>query len=95
MLLPTTTVLLFVVGFSEIIVFPTGAAFYVTKEEVSVRNTLNALGHIQGSTPIEYKNQCATGIMKDTIKQKQSKEMDIQLYWLRSRVPQGQLIIYW
>jgi hypothetical protein len=63
-----------------------GAAFYVTKEAVSVRNTLTALGHTQGSTPIECDNQCATGIMNDTVKQKRSKAMDMRFYWLRDRV---------
>ena len=55
-----------------------GAAFYVTKKAVQVKNTLIELGHKQLATPVECDNQCATGIMNNIVKQKHRKVMDMR-----------------
>jgi hypothetical protein len=40
-------------------------------------------------------NSTASGIVNDTVKQKQSKAMDMRFYWTRDRVKQNQFCIYW
>jgi hypothetical protein len=40
-------------------------------------------------------NSTASGITNNTVKQKRSKAMDMQFYWIRDRVRQGQYIVYW
>jgi hypothetical protein len=40
-------------------------------------------------------NSTADGIMNKTVKQKQSKSMDMRFYWLQDRVGQGQLRVFW
>jgi uncharacterized protein YpmS len=39
-------------------------------------------------------NSTADGIMNKTVKQKQSKSMDMRFYWLQDRVEQGQFKIF-
>jgi hypothetical protein len=53
------------------------------------------LGHPQPPTPIKTDNTTANGITNDTIKQKRSKAMDMQFYWICDRVNQGQYHVYW
>jgi hypothetical protein len=73
----------------------TGALFYNTKEAVSLRTTLEEIGHPQPPTPIQCDNACATGICNDTVKQRRSKAIDMRFYWVRDRIRQGQFHIYW
>ena len=35
------------------------------------------------------------GIMNKTVKQEQSKAMDMRFYWLQDRVEEGQFRVYW
>jgi hypothetical protein len=53
------------------------------------------LGHPQPPTPIQTDNSTAAGIATDSVKQKRSKAMDMQFYWIRDRVRQGQYLVYW
>ena len=53
------------------------------------------LGHPQPPTPIQVDNECAVGIVTDTVEQKHTKSMDMRFYWVRDRVKQGQFYIYW
>ena len=71
------------------------ALFMNAQEAVSIRNTLNELGHKQPATRIKTDNQTAQGIITNTIKQKRSKAIDMRFYWLRDRQEQGQFDIYW
>lgn len=72
-----------------------GALFHNAKDACSLRNTLTFLGHPQPATPIQTDNQCAEGIINDTVKQKRSKAIDMRFYWVRDRVRQGQFVIHW
>jgi hypothetical protein len=47
------------------------------KEAVPMRITLEELDHPQPATPIRTDNSTADGIMNKTVKQKQSKSMDV------------------
>ena len=72
-----------------------GAAFHSAKDACPIRETLQFLGHEQPATPIQTDNECANGILNDTVKQKRSKAMDMRFYWLQDRVQQGMFHIYW
>jgi hypothetical protein len=60
-----------------------------------MRITLEELDHPQPATPMRTDNSTADGIMNKTVKQKQSKSMDMRFYWLQDRVEQGQFRVFW
>jgi len=48
------------------------------------------------ATPMKIENSTAKGItITDTIKQKRSKAIDMQLYWLKVRHEQEQIDVFW
>ena len=53
------------------------------------------MGHPQQPTPMEVDNETAIGFPKSTMKQKRNKVIDMRFYWVRERVNQNQLTIYW
>jgi hypothetical protein len=53
------------------------------------------LGHEKPATPLKTDNSTAYGILNETIKQKRSKSMDMNYYWLQDRVRQKQFDVYW
>jgi hypothetical protein len=69
--------------------------FHNAKEASAIRITLLELGHGQPPTPLVTDNSTAAGITNDTVKQKQSKAMDMRFYWVRDRVKQGHFCEYW
>jgi len=71
------------------------ALFHNGKEACPIRTTLEELGHPQPPTPIVTDNSTASGIANDTVHQKRSKAIDMQFYWIRDRVRQGQFQIKW
>ena len=72
-----------------------GATYVNGQEAIPLRTTLAELGHPQPSTPMQVDNTTAVGFANDTIKQKRSKAIDMQFYWIRDRAAQGQFTIYW
>jgi hypothetical protein len=72
-----------------------GAVFINAKEGAFLRTTLEELGHKQPPTPMVTDNTTATGYSNGTIQQKCTKAMDIQFYWIKERVKQGQFNVYW
>jgi hypothetical protein len=72
-----------------------GGLYMNAKEAVPMRITLEELDHPQPATPIRTDNSTADGITNKTVKQKQSKSMDMQFYWLQDQVEQGQFRIFW
>ena len=61
----------------------------------SLRTTLEEIGHTQPATPIKVDNLGAAGIIHDTVKQRQSKAIDMHFYWIKDRVKQGKFTVYW
>lgn len=55
-----------------------GALFYNAKDAAWLRTTLEDLGHPQPPTPIQTDNACAAGIIKDTVKQRCLKAIDMR-----------------
>jgi len=72
-----------------------GALYTNAQEVLPMRQCLEELGHKQPATPIKTDNSTAQGIVTNTIKQKRSKAMDMQFYWLRDRTMQKHFHIYW
>jgi hypothetical protein len=72
-----------------------GGLFLNAQQAVPERTTLAELGHPQPPTPMRTDNTTACGIMNKTVKQKQSKAMDMRFYWLQDRTQQDQFKIYW
>ena len=60
-----------------------------------IRTLLHEMGHPQPATPIQVDNSTANGFTNDTIKQRQSKAIDMRFYWNRDLTSQGQFLIYW
>ena len=55
----------------------TGSGFISGKDDMTLRNTLHEMGHIQGPTPIQFGNIVVHGIITDTVVQHRSKAMDM------------------
>ena len=69
--------------------------FHVTQTIVPLQITADELGHKQPATPLRADNNTTSGIMNDTIRQQQSKAMDMRFYWLKDRVTQQMFKVYW
>jgi hypothetical protein len=72
-----------------------GACFHTAQSGAPLRFTLTDLGQTQPPTPLRTDNSTAYGIVNKTIKQKQSKAMDMRYHWLTDRVRQKQFDVYW
>ena len=59
-----------------------GALLYNSKELKALRTTLREMGHTQQATEIITDKSTSDGIMRETIKQKRTKSMDIRFYWV-------------
>jgi len=71
------------------------ALFHNGKDACPIRTALEEMRHPQPPTPMVTDNSTAKGIATDSVKQKQSKAMDMRFYWIRDRVRQGQFHVYW
>jgi hypothetical protein len=72
-----------------------GACFQNAQTAAPLRITLMELGHKQSVTPLRTDNSTAYIILNETIKQKRSKSMYMEYYWLQYRVRQKQFNVYW
>jgi hypothetical protein len=62
-----------------------GALFINAKTAVSMRRTLEELGHPQPRTPIQTDNATAHALLTNKILPKALKAMDMRFHWLRCR----------
>jgi hypothetical protein len=72
-----------------------GALFINAKTAVSMRQTLEELGHPQPQTPIQTDNSTAHALLTNKILPKALKAMDMRFHWLRCRDAQDQYRFYW
>ena len=70
------------------------AVFSICKECLAIRHALVEMGHPPPATPIEVDNQCAVGILTDTVKQRRARAMDMRFFWVKDRIRQGQVFLY-
>ena len=71
------------------------ATFYGCQDAVPLLNTLAELGHVQGATLITADNSCCEGILNNTVKKRRLKTTDMQFYWVKCRIAQGQFKLLW
>jgi hypothetical protein len=69
--------------------------FHNAQSGAPLRVTLTELGYTPPPTPLRTDNSTAFSILNETIKQKQSKAMDMRYHWLTDRVRQKKFAIYW
>ena len=62
-----------------------GALFLNCQEAIPIQIKLEEMGHSQPPTPVQVDNSTALGIATGTIKQRNSKAMDMRFYWIRDR----------
>lgn len=72
-----------------------GTFFHTCKEACPLQTALIKMGHLQLPTPIATDSIMVIGLANNTLKQKQSKAIDMQFYWLRDYIWQGLFTIYW
>jgi hypothetical protein len=53
------------------------------------------MGHPQPPTPLQNDNAAVMGYINDSIKQRCTRAMGMQFYWVKDRVEQGQFHVYW
>eukprot|EP00978_Attheya_sp_CCMP212_P032512 scaffold127403_cov54-Attheya_sp.AAC.5 len=51
--------------------------------------------HPQPPTPVATDNSAAESVLNGTAKQKRSRAIDMQFYWVRDRIRQGQFHVFW
>jgi hypothetical protein len=73
----------------------TGGLFHNAQTCIPIRIALEELGHVQPPTPLKTDNSTATAFVHSSMKQKRSKSWDMRYHWLRDRLLQKQLRIYW
>jgi hypothetical protein len=72
-----------------------GALFINAKTAISMRHTLEELGHPQPPTPMKTDNKTAHDLLTNKIMPKALKAMDMRFHWLRCPKAQGQFRYYW
>eukprot|EP00957_Ditylum_brightwellii_P034780 2636119-Ditylum_brightwellii.AAC.1 len=62
------------------------------REAIPLRMTLEEMGHPQPAIPIATDNTTVEGIMNTNVQQKQSKAINMRLYWMQDRIREGQFM---
>ena len=70
-----------------------GDSYLNGQESIPLLQSLEEMGNPQHPTPMQVYNTFSVGFANDTIKQKLSKAIDMQFYWIQDRSKQGQFII--
>ena len=60
--------------------------FHNAKVDIPIRTILTELGHSQPPTTIRTDNSTSYGILTSTIRQKRSKDFDMDIYWIKDRI---------
>eukprot|EP00957_Ditylum_brightwellii_P065611 4975907-Ditylum_brightwellii.AAC.1 len=66
-----------------------GALYTNARKGEKFQMTPQELNHPQPPTPIMADNTTANGIVNDTVKQRRSRAIDVQFYWLKDCCKQG------
>jgi hypothetical protein len=72
-----------------------GGLYSNAKKAAVLRVILDEMGHPQATTPIQTDNACAAGIANKTVKQRQSRAVNMRFYWIQDRVELGEFFVYW
>ena len=71
-----------------------GAVLINTQSGVSIRTTLEDMGHNPPGTPVECNNSATTRILNATVRQLPSHTIGMRFYWVRDHIHQGQFSLY-
>ena len=69
--------------------------FMNANKAIPIRHTLIEMGHPQPPTPLNTDNTTAQGILTGKFRQKQSKAINMQFWWLKDRIKQKQFRAIW
>eukprot|EP00957_Ditylum_brightwellii_P148232 11286722-Ditylum_brightwellii.AAC.1 len=72
-----------------------GALYVNTRKGEELRLALKEMGHPQPPTPVMTDNSTACGIVNKMVKQRRTRAIDMQFYWVRDRCAQNYFIVYW
>ncbi len=73
----------------------TGGLFINGQEIIPLRYILEQIGHPQPPTPLKTDNSTSNGFVHKNIKIKKSKAWDMRYHWLREKIAQQNLRIFW
>ena len=73
----------------------TAGVFFNAQKAISIRYTLEQLGHQQPATPIKTDNSTTKGFVHNNIHQNRLKSWDMRYHWLRDRQTKKEFNIYW
>ena len=63
----------------------TAGVFHNAQKAISIRYTLEQIGHQQPPIPLKTDNSTVNGFVHNNIYQKRSKSWDIRYHWLQDR----------
>ena len=69
--------------------------FHNAKVEVPIRTSLTELNHPQPPATIGTDNITYHGIFTSTTRQKRSKALDMNIYWVKDRIKRKQFLLFW
>ena len=72
-----------------------GEMFLNAKEAKIIRLTLEELGHPKQPTPMHCNNATAAGIANNTVKQQQSRSMEMRYFYIYDLVKHGFVNVKW
>ncbi len=72
-----------------------GALFHNCQEGIIFWQTLTDLGHPQPKTLVHCNNATALGIANNTVKQQQSRVMEMHFFWVGDKVAQDMYQVAW
>ena len=73
----------------------TGLIFLNGQQAIPIRTDLLEMGHPQPPTPIKTDSATYRGILASNMRRKRSKYFDMSFHWMRCRIKQNQLRLYW
>jgi hypothetical protein len=71
------------------------ALLHNARDGIPLRTALLVMGHPQAQTPIQTDNARASSIANETVKQRQSKAIDMRFYCIQDQIKQGQYVVHW
>ena len=73
----------------------TGGLFFNAQNAITIKRTLETLGHRRKLTPWKTDNSTANSFVYGNIKQRKSKSWDMRYNWLRDKETHQDVRIYW
>ena len=72
-----------------------GSLFFNCQRGAATHIALIDMGHDQPPTPAVKDTATGDGFANNNIRQRRSRSINMRYYWVRDRVRQGQVLVYW